>query len=96
MPLFSTWTPEAQEATRQHFFGVHASCQANSVTFIELTLVDMGKRELCYEMGNAVCLVDGCPNGIVHANVGLVTIGSPDLLRLDRGHNQAKSDQRVI
>jgi hypothetical protein len=47
-------------------------------------------------MGNAVCLADGWPNGIVHANVGLVTIGSPDLLRLDRGHNQAKSDQRVI
>jgi hypothetical protein len=48
------------------------------------------------DTGNTIWLADGWPNGIVHANVGLVTIGSPDLLRLDRGHNQAKSDQRVI
>jgi hypothetical protein len=48
------------------------------------------------EMGNTVWLVDGWPNGIVHAHVGLVTVGSPDLLRLDRRHNLAKSDQQVI
>jgi hypothetical protein len=43
--------------------------------------------------GNAVWLADSWPNGIVHAHVGLVTIGRPDLLRLDRRNNQAESDQ---
>jgi hypothetical protein len=63
-------------------------------TFTELTLVDMGKKgNFAMDMGVAVRLVDCWPNVIVHAHVGLVTVGRPYLLRLDRRHNQAKSDQ---
>jgi hypothetical protein len=47
------------------------------------------------DKGNAVRLADGCPNIIVHAHVGLVTV-ELDFLRLDRRHNQAESDQEVI
>jgi hypothetical protein len=55
------------------------------------------------EMGVAVWLADCWPKGIVHAGEGLVSIGRPYLLsflspmpyllRLDRRHNQAESDQ---
>jgi hypothetical protein len=45
------------------------------------------------DTGNAVWLSDGWHNRIVHAHVGLVTVGRLDLLRLDRRHNQAESDQ---
>jgi hypothetical protein len=48
------------------------------------------------DWGNAIRLADCWPNGIVLAHDGLVTIGRPDLLRLDRRHNQAESDQQVI
>jgi hypothetical protein len=41
----------------------------------------------------AVWLADCWPNVIVHARVGLVTVDRPHLLRLDRRHNQAESDQ---
>jgi hypothetical protein len=48
------------------------------------------------DTGNTIWLADGWPNGIVHTHVRFVTVGRPDLLRLDRRHNQAKSDQQVI
>jgi hypothetical protein len=40
------------------------------------------------DTGNAVWLADSWLNGIVHAHVGLVTVGRLNLLRLDRRHNQ--------
>jgi hypothetical protein len=45
------------------------------------------------DIGVAVWLADCWPNIIVHAYVGCITVGRLDLLRLDRRHNQAKSDQ---
>jgi hypothetical protein len=36
------------------------------------------------------------PNWVVHAQEDVVTIDRPDLLRLDRRHNQAEFDQQVI
>jgi hypothetical protein len=45
------------------------------------------------DTGNTVWLADSWPNGLVHAHVGLVIISRPDLLRLDRRHNQAESNQ---
>jgi hypothetical protein len=48
------------------------------------------------DMGVAVWLADCWPNLIVHAHVGLVTVDRPYLLRLDRRHNKAESDQQVI
>jgi hypothetical protein len=45
------------------------------------------------DMENTVWLADSWLNRIVHTHVGLVTLGRPDLLRLDRRHNQAESDQ---
>jgi hypothetical protein len=47
-------------------------------------------------MGVAVWLVDCWPSVIVHSHVCLVTVGNPDLLRLDRRHNQAESYQPVF
>jgi hypothetical protein len=43
------------------------------------------------DTGVAVWLAECWPNVIVHAHVGLVTVGRPYLLRLDRRHNQAVS-----
>jgi hypothetical protein len=44
------------------------------------------------DTGDAVWLADCWLNGIVQAREGLVIVGRPYLLRLDRRHNQAKSD----
>jgi hypothetical protein len=44
------------------------------------------------DMGVDVWLANCWPNRIVHAHVGLVLVGRPYLLRLDRRHNQAESD----
>jgi hypothetical protein len=48
------------------------------------------------DTGVAVLQAHSWPNVIVHAHEGLVIIGRPYLLRLDRRYNQAESDQRVI
>jgi hypothetical protein len=48
---------------------------------------------LAMDTGVAVRLADCWPNITVHAREGLVTVGRPYLLRLDRRHNQAESDQ---
>jgi hypothetical protein len=53
-------------------------------------------RSFAMDMENTVWLADSWLNRIVHAHVRLVTVRSPDFLRLDRRHNQAESDQRVI
>jgi hypothetical protein len=53
-------------------------------------------RYLSLLLGVAVWLADCWKNRKIHAREGLVTIGRPCLLRLDRRHNQAESDQQVI
>jgi hypothetical protein len=53
----------------------------------------MGKGNFVMDMGVTVWQADCWPNGIVHAQEGLVTVGRHYLLWLDRKHNQAKSDQ---
>jgi hypothetical protein len=46
------------------------------------------------DTGVTVWLADCWPNVIVLAHVGFDTIGRRYLLRLDRRHNQAKSDHK--
>jgi hypothetical protein len=46
------------------------------------------------DMGVAVWLADCWPNIVVHDREGLVTVGRPYLLRLDRRHNRAESDRK--
>jgi hypothetical protein len=53
-----------------------------------------GKGNFAMYTGVAVCLADCWLKGIVHAWGGLVTVGRPYLLRLDRRHNQAESDHK--
>jgi hypothetical protein len=50
------------------------------------------KGNFAMHTGVTVWLTDSWPNGIVHTQDGLVTIGKPNLLRLDKRHNQAESD----
>jgi inosine-uridine nucleoside N-ribohydrolase len=63
--------------------------------FYQVNFSRYGERgNFAMDTGVAVWLADCWPNGIVHARECLVTVDRPDLLRLDRRHNQAKSDHK--